>query len=132
MTSDNNLMEWRELQIRMKQLKSREIELRKLIVQESFDPNMVEGTETIDLGNDYKLKCRHNLRYNVERDNEKVLQVVSKLPVDVAKRILKWKADLSLTEYKQLDKEHKKLVDKIVTTVPGNPVLELVEPKVKG
>ena len=129
MTSDNNLMEWRELQIRMKQLKSREIELRKLIVQESFDPNMVEGTETIDLGNDYKLKCRHNLRYNVERDNEKVLQVVSKLPVDVAKRILKWKADLSLTEYKQLDKEHKKLVDKIVTTVPGSPVLELVEPK---
>ena len=132
MTSDNNLMEWRELQIQMKQLKSREMELRKLIVQESFDPNMVEGTETIDLGNDYKLKCRHTLRYNVERDNEKVLQVVSKLPVDVAKRILKWKADLSLTEYKQLDKEHKKLVDKIVTTVPGNPVLELVEPKVKG
>ena len=58
--------------------------------------------------------------------------MLDELPEWLAPRIVKWKAELSTSEYKKLEPEHKKIVDKLLVTSYGLPTLEVIEPKQKG
>ena len=120
--------------------KEAEAALRKEVLANcfSFDPEALrEGTENFELGNGYKLKAVFKISRNLNNENEAVDKVLSKIEKTgpegqfIAERLVKWKPELSVSEYKKLPEKFKKLFDEVVTSKEATPSLELVAPKSK-
>jgi hypothetical protein len=125
---------WHKTQGILQTYKQKESELRTEIVRRSFD-TAPTGTTNISLPKGFVLKCVKKVNYNVDQKNIKVaLAAIAKLGNEgefIAGRLIKWKAELSLTEYKQIPDSVKKIIDGAITIVPAMPTLEIVEPKKK-
>lgn len=135
------LQAWNEIDAEMTRLKAVEAEARKLCVAAYF-ANAAEGTTNYDLGNGYTLKAvkKNNYRLAANDKVDDALAAIEKLGERgkfIAERIVRYKPDLSLTEYKNLDmanptdKSVKDIVDSILTISDGMPSLEIVAPKTK-
>lgn len=130
------LQQWLDASAKLAEAKEAEQVLRKQVVSLfPFDPNKKEGIEYLNLANGYKLKAQKKLNYVLDKESiESALDLIEaegetgKL---LAERLVKWKPELSISEYRQLPEDYKKIVDKAVTTKDGMPTLELIEPKGK-
>lgn len=138
----------------LKQWKEYEAATRAEAVALCF-PTPVKGTQRFDLGGGFKLKLVYGWTYTLG-DKELIDPILQeKVPVDVqvnatveaieqlgpeakiiVDRLIKWKPELSETEYKKLradipiEVEVKKLIDSILITKPASPQLAFEEPKV--
>lgn len=102
--------------------------LRAAIVAKQFNVDKT-GTQKIDLENGRTLKAViiHNMSLPKRPEID---ACIKKMDQAVAGRLFKWKAELSVSEYKKLDEKQRKIVNTIITTKPGSHTLEVVEPKV--
>lgn len=135
-SKEQKLQRWLDAQAALAQAKEVENAARKEVVAAyPFDHDKKEGTQTIELANGYKLKVVLKQNYNLDKDaTDEALDTLEKIGEDgkfIAERLVKWKPDLSLTEYRLLKPEHKAVIDKVLTITEGTPALELVEPKAK-
>ena len=137
---DAKILAWEQAVKALAAAKDAEAALRKEVLAEafSFDPEALrEGTENFELGNGYKLKAVFKISRNLNNENEAVDKVLAKIEktgpegVFIAERLVKWKPELSITEYKKLPEKFKKLFDEVVTSKEAMPSLELVAPKSK-
>lgn len=137
---DAKILAWEAAVKALAAAKDAEAALRKEVLAEAFafDPEALrEGTENFELGNGYKLKAVFKISRNLNNENEAVDKVLSKIEktgpegVFIAERLVKWKPELSITEYKKLPEKFKKLFDEVVTSKEAIPSLELVAPKSK-
>ncbi len=130
--------------------------LKRAEVTALFFPTPVKGTQRQPLASGGNLKLVHGLTYTlgdkelvdptlgekvpVETQVEGVLEAIEQLGNEgpfLAKRLVKWKPELSETEYKLLgdenaseaQKEAKKLIDSILTVKPASPQLAFEPPK---
>lgn len=122
------LAEWSSINIELKVLKEKEMLLRKQIVDSCF-PKPKEGSNTLDLANDWKLKCNYKLSRKV--DKAAIKSVLAEMPEGSEEKLINYKPELKLTAYKNLPKEECKVFDQLLTIKPGTPSLELVAPKEK-
>ena len=145
MDQDALLMRWDALKKAVEAAKEQEMELRKYIVTRAF-PNADEGTNTIELGEGYKLKAVVKYNYTLS-DNDTVeagLDAISKIGNDgkfIADRLVSWKPSFLKTEYTQLLDDKSKgskiasdildVVTTFLTIKDAAPTLDIVEPKVK-
>lgn len=132
MTRDELILEQAKAAEQAKFWKERDAELRGMIYGQQFQ-NMEDGKQhTIELGNGYKLKGKRPVNYKLDKEKTKeALAELAKLGNEgpfVAERVVKWEPDLSLSEYKKLTAPQKAIIDKVLTTTPGLPVIELVKP----
>lgn len=126
------LHEWQVASQELKALKEREMQLRKVLAS-AFFPTPSEGTNTLEIGNGYKLKGVFGMDRKVD---EAALKAADKalrdagVPLD---DLVRWKPDLSITEYRKLDDQPEKKVifDMVIITKPSSPSLEIVPPKNK-
>ena len=137
---DAKILAWEQAVKALAAAKDAEAALRKEVLAEAFafDPEALrEGTENFELGNGYKLKAVFKISRNLNNENEAVDKVLAKIEktgtegVFIAERLVKWKPELSLTEYKKLPEKFKKLFDEVVISKEATPTLELVAPKSK-
>ena len=137
---DAKILAWEQAVKALAAAKDAEAALRKEVLAEafSFDPEALrEGTENFELGNGYKLKAVFKISRNLNNEGEAVDKVLAKIEktgpegVFIAERLVKWKPELSVTEYKKLPEKFKKLFDEVVTSKEATPALELVAPKSK-
>jgi len=137
---DMLITKWIEASRNLAAAKEAELQLRQAVLNEcfSFDPEALrEGTENLELGQGYKLKAGFKISRSLGSDIEaieKVLQKIEKSGPEgefVAERLVKWKAELSVTEYKKLPEKIAKIVNELVVSKPSTPSLEFVEPKSK-
>ena len=137
---DAKILAWEAAVKTLAAAKDAEAALRKEVLAEAFafDPEALrEGTENFELGNGYKLKAVFKISRNLNNENEAVDKVLSKIEKTgpegafIAERLVKWKPELSVTEYKKLPEKFKKLFDEVVTSKEAMPSLELVAPKSK-
>lgn len=130
------LMEWDRLKKLVSETKDIELEFRKYIVSRAF-PQREEGTNTVELGNGYELKVQVKYNYKLDPDNAKIdaaLDRMAKLGNEgsfVADRLVNWSASLSLTEYRTLEPQYKKIIDEVLTITEAAPTLVIKEPKAK-
>jgi hypothetical protein len=118
----------------------------RLEVARSVFPETFEGTRTIDLGGGYAIKCVKGFNYNLSESKKprtpgmapfatrKALNEIEKIGNEgpfIAERLVTWKPELSLTEYRDLDPQFKKIIDTALTISPALPSLEFVTPKGK-
>ena len=137
---DAKILAWEAAVKELAAAKDAEATLRKEVLAEAFafDPEALrEGTENFELGNGYKLKAVFKISRNLNNENEAVDKVLSKIEKTgpegafIAERLVKWKPELSVSEYKKLPEKFKKLFDEVVTSKEAMPALEMVAPKSK-
>lgn len=132
------LSAWYEADKTMRAAVDAERELRLQII-ETFSTETREdasGVETVSLGRDkWVLKIQHGLNYNLDKDADKVrssLDVIAKSMEGgkiIADRLVKWKPEISVTEYKKLDREQREEINKVLTIKPKTKSIEIVEEK---
>ena len=116
-----NLQRWQELQTAIERLQAEEKVLREGLFNGTF-PNPVEGTNTYVLPDGRKIKGTYKIYRNVD---EKAL-ASSEIPKKLKDEVFRVKHDLSVTAYRNLDEELKKLVDTVLTIKPGMPGLDVI------
>lgn len=140
MNRDQLIMVWKQANEDLAAAKEREMQLRLQLAKTEFkfDENALEScTENIELGNGYKLKCEKKISYSLNNKDDAVDKVLTKIEKSdaegafIANRLVRWKPELSVSEYKKLDAKYKKIIDEVVTTKAATPSLTLVEPKAK-
>jgi hypothetical protein len=136
---DALLTQWKEASELLAKIKVTEAELRKQVV-EAFSHDAKpghSGTENIDVGWGHKLKVVHKLNYKLDNANDcekldKVLDTIEKSMEGgniIAERLVKWKPELSVSEYKLLSPENKARIDSVLTITDGTPEVTLIPPK---
>lgn len=137
---DKLLLDWRQKKAVLDVAKFEEMQARKQIVDMLHDPARTGSTETTDLGAGYKLKIKVPIRYSFVKNSDGKIDralidsVIDTIESDneygelVAKNIIRWNPELSLTEYKNLPVKYRLLIDDVLVTSEGAPTVELVEP----
>lgn len=142
------LADWEAAKKQLDAAKELEMELRKKFVSVATSADKISGTENVDLGEGWKAKTVKKVTYKLGSKVEGVsardavdaaLQKIEALGDEghfIAERLVKWTADLSLSEYKALDEhprgpEIKALLSPVLTIDSGAPTLEIVPPKSK-
>lgn len=133
-TREQTLQAWLDAKNALDAAKATEMELRSKVIEGfNFDPKKAAGTEYADLANGWRLKAVKKQNYNLDKDKtDAALSELEKSGSDgqfIADRLVKWKPDLSIAEYRKLNATHKAIIDRVLTVTPGSPSLELIEPK---
>jgi len=136
----NKLHEWQLAKQQADFHKAREIELRQQIVDAVLSAEKVEGSETFEIGNGWKLTAKRKLTYNV--DSKAIDTLLNLLPEPLADSLVSWKPELKLKGYRDAlpayrmgltdPEQQKKLNEAVVNAVtikPAMPELALFEPK---
>lgn len=84
---------------------------------------LAEGTKSQDAG-DYKVSVTYSLNRKV--DNERLQSTWGTLPL-AAQNAIKWKSEISITEYRKLGDDDRKAIDAYITSKPAAPAIN-VEP----
>jgi hypothetical protein len=140
---DDQILLWDRLKQVIKHLGEIESDLRKEIVAANFNPEKVEGTETLQLGAGWALKVTKTQTYKVTGDNDAIMSVEVELP-NWLEDLFRWKSEISTSKYKQListvagnpdDEKSAELlrqIDSLIEIKPGSPQLSLQAPKEKA
>lgn len=128
------MAEWGKLAQQLEDLKTLEAAYRMAVYEIQF-PECEEGTNRLELGNGYSLKCVAKLNYTLANKNGETEAALDELEKTgeqgkfLADRLVKWSPDLSVKEYRDLDPKYKTIIDKVLTIKPGTPQMEIEEPK---
>lgn len=126
-----DLNEWYNLQQELGKLKSKEQLLRTKIFAGKF-PNPVEGTNTFDLADGWKLKGKHTINRTVDEAAFKAMAEEFAKQGIATDRIVRYKPELVLSEYRSLTAEQQAQFDNALIVKPGMPGLEIMLPKRRG
>ena len=112
----------------LKRVREEEMALRKAILAKAFPGGKI-GTNTLELGNGYKLKGVFKIDRKID---EATLQVTLKqlrergVPTD---ELVRWKPELAARTYNKLTDADKLIMDGTLVVKPASPSLEVVPPK---
>lgn len=135
---------WNKVKEELKRLQDEELELRQEIVKNLFSADRIEGSETVALGNGWKLNAKKPLYYKVasgpEMDALEDLCDQNHLGT-ICEDVFRWKPELNVAMYKktvpvvvslmsnELARVFEKALSAVITITPGTPSLELIAPK---
>lgn len=121
------LKAWQHSQQQVKEWQEKERECRDAIVKALFSAEKDEGTETVDVGEGWKLKATKKLNYSLNNKDGQVTAIVSTWPAMA--QLVRWSPELNVKDYKKLDDQTKEVFNGCLTIKPGAPTLEVVAPK---
>lgn len=131
------IMNWRAAKERAKEANREELELRAEVVAACF-AEAKKGTNTLELGNGYKLKYVKKFNYKVDHDNAASVQdnieTLSEKGRFLSPRLFSWSARLSESEYNRLNPkspDDAAILDelnKVIVISDATPELKLDEP----
>ena len=104
--------------------------LRDQLVKELFS-NKEVGSETIEIDNGWTLKATKKLDYKLDNSEGQTVALCAILVDDLASKLIKWKPEISVSTYKELDATTQVLFNGCLTIKPAKPTLELIPPKVE-
>lgn len=140
LTNDQLLLAWQTADKALEVAKAQENLLRRSVVARYLtQPN--EGMNNVELGKGYLLKIQQPFNYTLSNSEkpksgeplatDKALDAIKALGNEgkfIADRLVKWKPELSITEYRNLAPQYKAVIDKALTITPGLPTIEIKAP----
>jgi len=129
-----HLKEWYALKQQLDELKGKEVVMRQFICAGMF-PNPEEGTNTKPLndGTGAVAKMQHVINRTVQEEAleelDKALAADSNLPKLDLTKLVRWKPEVAIKEYRTLTDEERHLFDQVLVIKPGMPGLEIMIPK---
>lgn len=141
-TKEQVLQEWLDASAALTKAKDIEMSLRKLAIEQF--PELAtkdEGTVYAPLANDWKIKAVKKKNYNLAASGtDTALTAYEKSagsPEEYGRRqletekLVKWKPELSISEYRAASDELKAAIADVLTITDGAPSLELIDPTKK-
>lgn len=145
---DGMLMLWQQTKIDLASIKEAEMDYRKICADFLVtDHQKNEGTNTVELGNNYQAKIGIKFNYKLDSDNDKIWKSLDKIASIgnegsfIAQRLISWTPNFLLTEYRTLQEEKDKgsqvaadilkEIESILTITEAAPTLEIKEAKKK-
>lgn len=142
----STLQKWAELNEQLKSIKKQEAELRKEVIADMFPTHKVEGTENVELSDDWKLKATFKQTYEWEKgrdfsfdlleqiagdDLTELWEILAGLPDSetILKAIFKVKVEFNATAYKKLLPTVQDVINPYIVVKEASTSLELVAPK---
>lgn len=134
---DTAIQTWKDAQAQLAFWKDAELMARNAAIEQTFTEPVDAGTMNYDLGKGYKLKAVFRENYKLEKGDalEKALakiEAMGERGLLITERVIRWKPELSKTEYDLMPDEMRAILDTVLTVEPGTPSLELVEPATQG
>lgn len=139
-----DLAEWYRLQKELARVKACEAIMRSKVFKFYF-PVPEEGTNTVPLndGTGAVIKAQHVINRSVDVGSFEALRAAQTLaleaqsaggaapnaPVLQFDKLVKWKPEVSITDYRKLTKEEQLYFDQCLIIKPGSPQLEITIPK---
>jgi len=129
---DTLLASWKEANAQLKHFRTLEGELRKQVIDAFSEQTseMASGVENVDIGWGHTLKVTHKLEYKLDDTKlDKALEQIEKTVEYgelLAERLVKFKPELSVSEYKKLPGDAKKIIDTVLTIKPAAKSVEIV------
>ncbi len=126
-----------EMQNQLATLKSAEAMLRKRVFAHYF-PNPTEGSAKnkvpLNDGTGAILQADHKINRKVdESELEKLKEAIkadgSNLPKLAFTKLIKWKPEVAMGEYRKLSEDDQKVFDRCLVVTPGMPEVKIVIPK---
>jgi hypothetical protein len=136
LSKDALLLAWKTAKEQLTTATATERELRAKVIEafSTINDEMHSGVENVDLGFDrWVLKIDHKLNYKLNGDNQLIALVLTQIATSreggnlLAERLVKWKPEISVSEYKLLDGGQRVMIDKILTITPATKALELTQ-----
>lgn len=124
--------EWEKAKKVLKAAQDKEKSLREQVLNEywgGYENGAFVGTQTEELAEGVKLKANFTIKYEADKDASKIQKLIETAKPelqDSLRRLFKMKFDISVSEYKSLAPNVKKVVDKVITTKPQSPQVEVV------
>lgn len=118
---------WREAKSALDEYKKLEMKYRQQLVDSLLEADIQEGSKTFDIGWGYKLTAKRSLNYSIDKDAD--IKYLEAWSLSDGKKLLTYVPKLSESVYKKIT-ELGGSID-YITTKPGAPTLELIEPKEK-
>lgn len=109
-----------------KPLLDEEIKLRKELAAEIV-PAGHEGAISLPLGGGWELSIDAGLSRKL--DDRQFTSVFGRLPQGTAEKVLHWKAELAVGEYRALPDDQRAILDECVTATPKAPTITIKPPK---
>lgn len=126
------LQHWELLKAEIARLQSIEIAQRlELIKGMPFNADKESGGQSIKLGAGWKLSLDKPVNYTTDKDQNIVvagLQALGTTNPVAAAELIRWEAVVSVSTYKKLTDEEKRIVASFIGMKPGTPALALVPP----
>ena len=131
MNNENLLSEWYELQTTLKEIKEKEMNLRKVLFTQYF-PQPTVGSNKVKLPDGYVLEGKYTLDYKLNIDDFKKICVGPQaLEVGLEfEDVVDLKEIFNATRYKQLAPEMQAIIKEALTIKPACPTLAIVKKKV--
>jgi hypothetical protein len=126
-------LEWANADYALKKAKADEGAKRAELVKACFPDGLVEGTNRAELAGGYVVKAVVTPRPKIP-DIPLLKAAIAKLEAVgeagklLAQRLVKWKPELSVGEWKKLEPKHRAMFAKAVSIEPSGPAVELIEP----
>lgn len=89
-----------------------------------------EGSKT-EKWNYFKTTTKAVINRNIDADMLDELSEAKKIPTGLLSRLIKWKPELILSEYRKLEKKELRIVAKFVTEKPGKSTVTVERLKAK-
>lgn len=132
-SQNDALASWKAADEAKKAATALELEMRNNVIA-LFSTNtdeMKSGVENVDLGFDkWELKIQHKLNYKLA-DTEAINIALANIAASmeggkiIAARLVKWKPELSVSEYNILGGGQRNIIDKVLTITPATKSIEL-------
>lgn len=123
--TDQVITDWKEAAEKAAFWKDREMELRKLIFAGLF-PNPVEGSgNKLRIGHGMAMQATYKINRSVNKDMLNEIRASSDNIAPLIAKVINFKPELRVGEWKKLDKEDILLLAPAITEKPGSPELEL-------
>lgn len=124
------LDEWNKAKAELDALTVRERDLRAQVVA-AFYPGVVgaEGTENVDLPSGWYLSTVFKKSYTLDNRENATAIVAKNLPSALRDRVITWKPELRVGEYKKLDPAHRDLVNTVLTIKDAMPSVTIKQVK---
>lgn len=129
------LQNWDTSKKSLEAAKESEMNFRNMVTHEFF-PDAKEGTQRVELPAGYALKLVAKTNYTFD-DKEAMhgalceIETTGEHGAFIAQRLVSFTPKLSVAEYKKLSPQYKVIIDRVLTSKPAAPALEIEEPKVK-
>ena len=146
LTPEQKFQKWADLAEQLKLIKKEEDKLRKDLIADMFPTHKVEGTENVELDEDWKLKATFKQTYGWEYGRDFTFDMLeqtagvdlvllweslSELPdaEAILKSIFKVKVAFNATAYKKLLPAVQDVINPYIVIKEASPSLELVDLK---
>lgn len=119
----NTLYNWYQTSEQLKDLKKRELDLRKQVIEEYF-PELIEGTNKTEISGDSLLVATLPYSYSVDADSMEA--GLEHIPKTKREKIVVWKPSMSIAVYRTLNRKAMiAFTAECITVKPGTPSLKI-------